>query len=225
MESKLGKQQDHVLTRSLRRAVSDSSTELSKKRGQPPRVLPRIHGSNASSSSTESITQEFDLSRTSASLMQKIGKSIKDYEKRVRKQCEEENVVLQEENQRLESENRAYQQVLSKINKLIVYMWTQHDDITPRQASKVLKEVEDLTMVSGSRSKSGCDAQKSSGTDADVESSSSSFSPAPNRKHSPDMAQDGILSDDMASWKEEESVAGVVTEHKGSGHVSTAYTD
>lgn len=234
VESKLGKQQDHVLTRSLRRAVSDSNTGIGKKRDQPPRVLPRIRDSNARSSSTGSITQEFDLSQPSALLMQKIGKNIQDYEKRVRTQCEEENIVLQKEIQRLENEERVCHQVLSEINERIVYMRTQHDDITPRQASKVLEEVEALTL----RPKSVCDApikigsgqcrpqaQKSSDTDADVESTSSSLSPPPNRKHSPDMAQDSILSDDMASWKEEESAAEVVTEHKGSCHVSPVNTD
>lgn len=125
-------------------------------------------------------------------------------------------------------------------------MRSQYFNIPPKEALKVLKEVEALdpnahgSAAHSGDHRSGRDAPRktnsgkkkqqarTSGTDADAEStSSSSSSYASLQKHHLHKAQDRFHSDDVVSCKEEESVAHNVAHHKfkGSSEVYPVNTD
>ena len=193
-----------------------------------------------------SSTGDLDLSPDGEYLVQSFRKAVTSGEKSAKelRKAEAERDALRNEIRELEELIKKQQQALDGISKRSVYMYKEYLNTPPNVLLKMLREVEALTKLDlnalsstaendDHRSRSGRDASmrtnsgkqrqqpRRSGTDADVESTSSSSSNESNSpEHQTHQMQDGFHSDNMQSCKEE----GVVP-HQGTGEIAPVYTD
>ena len=190
--------------------------------------------------SLQSSTGDLDLSPDGELLIQNLKKAVSSGEKSAR-----DLRTVEAERDALRNENRQLRQALDGINARLVRMCKGYLDIAPNEVLKKLEEMKtstnlDLNALSSTahngdhRSRSSRDAStrtnsgkhsqqpRRSGTDADVESissSSSNESYSPKPPNSP--GANGFQSDDMQSSKEE----GGIVPHQGTSEIAPVHTD
>lgn len=225
-------------------ADSQSSGTADRDRLRSRRRLPSLPDSGAQS--LYSSTFDLDhLPPKGASLFQSLFEATKSGEELAEelRKAETEKVVLREQNQQLQKKckensdreevQELQQQALDRIRGHCDYMLGAYLNISPNRAMEEIKKVKALANLDPSalsssgdhrsgrdvprKTNSGKNRQQActSGTDADIESTSSSTPPS----------RDGSGSDDMASCKEEESVAHSVAHYKGSSDIGPVHTD